>query len=34
MFSVYGGKYLSCKAIHNWLEKRGGRFADDEEVEA
>jgi hypothetical protein len=21
MFPVYGGKCLSCKAIHNWVEK-------------
>jgi hypothetical protein len=33
MFPVYGGKYLSCKAVHSWVEKRGKRFADDEEVE-
>jgi hypothetical protein len=32
MFPVYGGKYLSRKAVHNWAEKRGKRFADDEEV--
>jgi hypothetical protein len=30
MFSIYGGKCLSCKAVHSWVEKR---FADDEEVE-
>jgi hypothetical protein len=30
MFSVYGGKCLSCKAVHSWVEKRGRRFADDE----
>jgi hypothetical protein len=24
---------LSCKAVHNWVEKRGKYFADDEEVE-
>jgi hypothetical protein len=23
MFSVYGGKCLSSKAVHNWAEKRG-----------
>jgi hypothetical protein len=33
MFPVYGGKCLSRKAVHNWCEKRGKRFADDEEVE-
>jgi hypothetical protein len=31
--SVYGGKCLSRKAVHNWVEKRRKRFADDEEVE-
>jgi hypothetical protein len=33
MFSVYREKYLSRKAVHNWGEKRGKRFADEEEVE-
>jgi hypothetical protein len=33
MFPVYGGKCLSRKAVHNWVEKRDKRFADDEEVE-
>jgi hypothetical protein len=33
MFPVYSGKCLSCKAVHNWVEKRGKLFADDEEVE-
>jgi hypothetical protein len=33
MFPIYGGKCLSCKAVHNWTEKRGKRSADDEEVE-
>jgi hypothetical protein len=33
MFPVYGGKCLPCKAVHSWVEKRGKRFADDEEVE-
>jgi hypothetical protein len=33
MVPVYGGKCLSRKAFHNWVEKRGKRFADDEEVE-
>jgi hypothetical protein len=33
MFSVYGGKCLSHKAVHKWVEKCGKRFADDEEVE-
>jgi hypothetical protein len=32
MFHVYGGKCLSRKAVHNWIEKRDQRFADDEEV--
>jgi hypothetical protein len=32
IFPVYGGKCLSLKAVHNWVEKRGKRFADDEEV--
>jgi hypothetical protein len=26
MFPVYGGKCLSRKAIHNWVEKRGKHF--------
>jgi hypothetical protein len=29
MFPVYGGKCLSRKAVHNWVEKR---FADDVQV--
>jgi hypothetical protein len=33
MFPVYGGKYMSRKAVHNWVQKRGIRFPDDEEVE-
>jgi hypothetical protein len=33
MFSVYGGKCLSRKTVHNWVEKRGKCFADDEEIE-
>jgi hypothetical protein len=33
MFPVYGGKCLSREAVHNGVEKRGKRFADDEEVE-
>jgi hypothetical protein len=32
MFSVYGGKYLSCKAVHKWAEKCSKRFADEDEV--
>jgi hypothetical protein len=32
MYPVYAGKYLSHKAVHNWVEKRGNHFADDEEV--
>jgi hypothetical protein len=30
MFPVYGGKCLSRKAAHNWVKKRGKRFADEE----
>jgi hypothetical protein len=33
MFPVYDGKCLSRRAVHNWVEKRGKRFANDEEVE-
>jgi hypothetical protein len=33
MFPVYGGKCLLHKAVHNWVEKHGKRFADDEVVE-
>jgi hypothetical protein len=33
MFPVYGGKCLSRKAVHNWVEKFSQRLADDEEVE-
>jgi hypothetical protein len=33
MFSVYGGKSLSCKAVHRWIEKRDRSFPDDGEVE-
>jgi hypothetical protein len=33
MFPVNGEMCLSRKAVHNWVEKRGNRFADDEEVE-
>jgi hypothetical protein len=33
MFPVYGGKCLSRKAVHNWVEKRGKHFADDKDVE-
>jgi hypothetical protein len=32
MFAVYGGKCLSCKAIHNWVEKFSqgrSKVADD-----
>jgi hypothetical protein len=32
MFPVYSGKCLSCKAIHNWVEKFSqghSKFADD-----
>jgi hypothetical protein len=34
MFPIYCGKGLSCKAGHNWVEKRLKLSADDEEVEA
>jgi hypothetical protein len=33
MFPVYGGKCLLHKAVHNWVQKHGRRFADEEEVE-
>jgi hypothetical protein len=33
MFPVYAGKCLSGKTVHDWVEKRDNRFADDEEVE-
>jgi hypothetical protein len=33
MFPVNGGKCLSRKAVHNWVEKRGKSFAHDEDVE-
>jgi hypothetical protein len=33
IFSVYGGECLSRKGVHNWVEKHGKPFADDEEVE-
>jgi hypothetical protein len=33
MFTVYGGKCFSCKAVHNCVEKRGKHFADDDELE-
>jgi hypothetical protein len=33
VFPVYGGKCLSRKAVHNWVEKRGKHSADGEEVE-
>jgi hypothetical protein len=36
IFCVHGGKCLSRKAVHNWVEKLllgGKRFTDDEEVE-
>jgi hypothetical protein len=33
MFPVYGGKCLLHEAVHNWVEKRGTCFADDEEFE-
>jgi hypothetical protein len=33
MFPVYGGKYLSRKAVHRRIEKRGKLFAGDGRVE-
>jgi hypothetical protein len=33
IFRVYGGKCLPCKVFHNWVEKRGKYFVDDEEIE-
>lgn len=33
MFPAYGGKCLTRKAVHSWVEESGERFADDEEVE-
>jgi hypothetical protein len=33
IFPVYSGKCLSRKAVDNCVEKRGKRFADDEDVE-
>jgi hypothetical protein len=33
IFPVYSRKCLSCKAVHNWVKKRGKRFVDEEEVE-
>jgi hypothetical protein len=33
MFLIYGEKYLSLKAVHSCVEKRGKYFADAEEVE-
>jgi hypothetical protein len=36
MFPLDGGKCLSCKAVHNWVEKFSQgplKVADDEEVE-
>jgi hypothetical protein len=33
MFPVYGEKCLFCKPVHNWVEKCGKRFNDDEDVE-
>jgi hypothetical protein len=32
-FPAYDGKYLSYKAVHNSVEKRGKIFSDDEEIE-
>jgi hypothetical protein len=33
MFPVYCGECLSCKTVHNWIEKSDKRFADDEDFE-
>jgi hypothetical protein len=33
MLPIYDGKCLSRKAVHNLVEKRDKRFADDEKVE-
>jgi hypothetical protein len=33
MCPVYGGKCMSRKVLHAWVQKRGKSFADDEEVE-
>jgi hypothetical protein len=33
MFPVCGGKCLSRKAVHSWVEKRGKRFGDGEVAE-
>jgi hypothetical protein len=30
IFPVCGGKCLWRKAVHNWVEKRGKHFADEE----
>jgi hypothetical protein len=30
MIPVYSGKCLSCKAVHNWVKKRGKRYADEQ----
>ncbi|PNF20503.1 hypothetical protein B7P43_G06277, partial [Cryptotermes secundus] len=32
-YPVGTGKCLPCTGVHNWVEKRGKRFADGEEVE-
>jgi hypothetical protein len=32
MFPDYGVTCLSCKAVRNWVKKRGKRFADDDEI--
>jgi hypothetical protein len=33
MFPLYGGKCMSSKAVHKWVEKHDKRFADDEGFE-
>lgn len=33
MLPVYSGKCLSCKAVHNWVEKHGKCLTDDKEIE-
>jgi hypothetical protein len=29
MFLVYCGTYLSCKAVHHWVEKLSSKVAND-----
>jgi hypothetical protein len=30
MFPIYGGKCLSSKVVHSWVEKHGKLFVDEE----